>query len=500
MKSSGKPSTSNIKSDNQTNNMLPYDLEMEEVVLGALLINGNAYDRISEILSPECFYGREHKMIFSAIQELARKNQPIDLLQVREQLQLDGNLQEIGGEYFLAKIGNSTSSSAHIVHHANIVHQKFVLRQVINFCSIAESAAYAQQQTPDQILQQIESDFFNLAVSNTKTDFRDMKSILTETVDDIQATSNRKGMSGVSSGFPSIDYCTNGWQKSDLVILAARPAMGKTAFLLSMALNMIKKGVPVGIFSLEMSSQQLMKRLISNATNLNAKDISNGNLNPLDFAILNKSVTQLYDMPLYIDETGHLNIFDLATKARRLVKEHQIKILFIDYLQLIHAESKTINNREQEVSTISRSLKALAKELNIPIIALSQLNRGVESRTGENKKPMLSDLRESGSIEQDADMVIMLHRPEYYGIMEDERGNSNVGLAEVIIAKNRNGATGIVKMKFEANFIRFRELDDSTGRGFEIQNNPDNVQSIPESEIEVNESDKNEGEDTNTPF
>lgn len=276
------------------------------------------------------------------------------------------------------------------------------------------------------------------------------------------AANKEEGLSGLQTGFTDLDRMTSGWQNSDLVIIAARPAMGKTAFVLSMAKNMaVNYKYPIAVFSLEMANVQLVNRLIVNTCEIPGEKIKNGRLELHEWKQLDTKITELYDAPLFLDDTPSLSVFELRTKARRLVREHGVKMIIIDYLQLMNASGSGHGNRQEEVSTISRSLKGLAKELNIPIIALSQLNRGVEGRTGaEGKRPQLSDLRESGAIEQDADMVCFIHRPEYYKILDDGNGNSLVGLAEIIIAKHRNGATGDVTLRFKSEFARFQNVND----------------------------------------
>ena len=283
-----------------------------------------------------------------------------------------------------------------------------------------------------------------------------------------KAANQKEGLSGLRTGFHDLDKITSGWQNSDLIIIAARPAMGKTAFVLSMAKNMaVNFNIPVALFSLEMSNVQLVNRLIVNVCEIPGDKIKSGQLENYEWEQLDFKIKELYDAPIYVDDTPSLSIFELRTKARRLVREHDVKAIIIDYLQLMNASGMNFGSREQEVSTISRSLKGLAKELNIPIIALSQLNRGVESRQGaEGKRPQLADLRESGAIEQDADMVCFIHRPEYYKITEDERGNSLIGLAEIIIAKHRNGAVGDVRLRFKSEFAKFMNIDDDVPREF----------------------------------
>jgi replicative DNA helicase len=317
-------------------------------------------------------------------------------------------------------------------------------------------------------MQDAEGGLFEISQRNVKKDYTQINPVIEEALQLIQAAANRPdGLSGIGSGFKDLDKITSGWQRSDLVIIAARPAMGKTAFVLSMAKNIADSETPVAIFSLEMSNVQLVNRLLINICEISGEKIKNGNLAPYEWEQLHHKVRNLFDIPIYIDDTPSLSVFELNTKARRLVKEHDVKCIIVDYLQLMNASGMHFGSREQEVSTISRSLKQLAKELNIPIIALSQLNRGVEGRTGaDGKRPQLSDLRESGAIEQDADMVLFIHRPEYYKITEDSQGNSLLGIAEIIIAKHRNGATGDIRLRFRSELAKFQSLSEEYGKSF----------------------------------
>ena len=438
----------------------PNDKRIEDAVLGALLIDCNAFSRVCEKLIPDCFYTKENRLVYAAIEQLGHENKPIDIISVTDFLQKNGELEEIGGPFKITSLAQAANTSAHIEYHAQLVFDKYVARRIITFCAETEKAAYQEKYPVQDLLQNVESELYKLSLNSTKRDFRNMQDMLMSTMKEIEASAQMNGLCGVPSGFTALDNLGGGWQKSDLIIVAARPAMGKTAFALSMAKNMLEQGRPVAIFSLEMSTEQLMKRLITNVTGIPGNVLRYGKLDPMDWNILNKKIKELNSMKLFIDDSASANIFEIATKARRLVKEHGVECIFVDYLQLIHAEGKTINNREQEVSTISRTLKQLAKELNIPIIALSQLNRGVEARTGDNKRPVLSDLRESGAIEQDADMVLLLHRPEYYGLTMDENGNSLIGIAEIIVAKNRNGKTGPVLLKFKGELMKFTDVEN----------------------------------------
>ena len=355
------------------------------------------------------------------------------------------------------------ASSAHIEYHARIIAQKYLARELITFTSGIQSKAFDETLDVDDLMQEAEGKLFEISQRNMKKDYTQINPVISEAYQLIQkAAARADGLSGLESGFTKLDKMTSGWQNSDLIIIAARPAMGKTAFVLSMAKNIaVNFRNPVALFSLEMSNVQLVNRLISNVCEIPSEKIKSGQLAAYEWQQLDYKLKDLIDAPLYVDDTPSLSVFELRTKARRLVREHGVRIIIIDYLQLMNASGMAFGSRQEEVSTISRSLKGLAKELNIPIIALSQLNRGVENREGiEGKRPQLSDLRESGAIEQDADMVCFIHRPEYYKIFQDDHGNDLRGMAEIIIAKHRNGAVGDVLLRFKGEYTRFQNPDD----------------------------------------
>ncbi len=442
----------------------PQALDIERAVLGALLIDKDAYPVVCEILYPESFYEPRNQMIFEAIRQLSMAESPVDVLTVTEQLARNGHLEEAGGPAYIAEISSRVATSAHVEYHARIVAQKFLARQLIQFSGDIQTKAFDETIDVDELMQHAEGALFELSQKNMKKDYTQIDPVVDQAVKVIQkAAANTDGLTGVSSGYYGLDDKTSGWQESDLIIVAGRPAMGKTAFALSMAKNIAADNrIPIAFFSLEMSNVQLVNRLISNACEIEGKKILNGQLRADEWDRLDKRVGTLLGAPLYVDDTPGLSVFELRTKARRLVKEHGVKIIMIDYLQLMNANGMRFSSRQEEVSTISRSLKGLAKELNIPIIALSQLNRGVESREGlEGKRPQLSDLRESGAIEQDADMVLFVHRPEYYHIYKDDNGNDLRGKAEIIIAKHRKGATGDVLLTFRGEYTRFENPEDN---------------------------------------
>ena len=424
----------------------PQARELEVAVLGALMLEKDAYSIVSEILKPECFYEKAHEKIFSAIVDLAVSQRPVDMLTVTEQLRRRGELEDVGGPVYIAQLTSQVASSAHIEYHARIIAQKYLARELISFAAQVENSAFDETIDVDDLMQEAEGKLFEISQRNVKKDVTQINPVIKDALEMLERAANQKeGLSGLRTGFGGLDKITSGWQDSDLVIIAARPAMGKTAFVLSMAKNMaVDFNIPVALFSLEMSNVQLVNRLIVNVCEIPGEKIKSGRLEGYEWQQLDFKIKELYDAPIYIDDTPSLSVFELRTKARRLVREHGIKCIIIDYLQLMNASGMNFGSREQEVSMISRSLKGLAKELNIPIIALSQLNRGVEARQGvEGKRPQLADLRESGAIEQDADMVCFIHRPEYY-----------------IIAKHRNGATGDVRLRFKSEYAKFMNIED----------------------------------------
>lgn len=439
----------------------PQAPELEQAVIGALLIETEAYAQVSEILKPECFYDVRHRYIYEAISRLNINQKPSDIFTVVDELERMGVLEESGGRYYVTQLSGMVSSSAHIVYHARIIAQKSLARQLITYTSNIQTKAFDPTQDVDELMQEAEGNLFSLSQQNLKKDYTQIDPVISEAYAMLQKAASRSdGLSGISSGFKDLDKMTSGWQESDLVILAARPAMGKTAFALSMAKNIaIDQGIPLAFFSLEMSNVQLMNRVISNVTEIESEKLKTGQLKPEEWQRVDGRMKQLLGKPLFLDDTPSLSVFELLTKARRLVREHGVKIIMIDYLQLMNASGMSYGSRQEEVSTISRALKGLAKELGIPILALSQLNRSVENRPDGDKRPQLSDLRESGAIEQDADMVCFIHRPEYYKIYTDANGRDLRGMAEIIIAKHRNGAVGDVLLSFRGQFTRFQDRD-----------------------------------------
>lgn len=444
--------------------MQPRDKDLEEAVLGALMLEKDAYTVVCDILKPESFYEPANQKVYEAIQHLGAAQQPIDMLTVVERLRHEGTLDEVGGPVFISELTSKVASGAHVEYHARIVAQKYLARELISFASQIEAKAFDESNDVDDLLQDAESRLFEISQRNVKKDVTQIDPVISQAIQQIESAANRtSGLSGLESGYHDLDKLTSGWQRSDLIIIAARPAMGKTAFVLSMAKNMaISYNIPVAIFSLEMSNLQLVNRLISNTCELESEKIKSGRLTQMEWDQLMSRIKHLYSAPLYIDDTPSLSVFELRTKARRLVREHNVQFIIIDYLQLMNASGMKYGSREQEVSMISRNLKQLAKELNIPIVALSQLNRSVESRT-DGKRPQLSDLRESGAIEQDADIVCFIHRPEYYLRSDtDANGNDIRGLAEFIVAKHRSGSVDDIKMRFKAKYARFENWGEES--------------------------------------
>ena len=437
----------------------PQAKELEEVVLGAMMVEKSAVNAVIDVLQPESFYVEAYGEVFRAIQTLFNNSEPIDLLTVTEQLRKEGKLDMLGGSHRVASLTSRVASSANVEFHARIIAQKHIQRELIRVSNAIIEKAYDETSDVFDLLDEAESKLFEVAEGNIRKSYESMSTVMRQALDDIEAARNNEdGVSGVPSGFHDLDKITGGWQRSDMIVLAARPGMGKTAFVLSMARNMaVDHDIPVAVFSLEMSAVQLVQRLISSETEINSDKFRKGNLEEHEYQQLHSRCGKLSKAPLFIDDTPGLNIFELRAKCRRLKAQHGIDMVIIDYLQLMSAGSDK-GNREQEISSISRSIKGIAKELDVPIIALSQLSRNVETRGGD-KRPLLSDLRESGAIEQDADIVAFIYRAEYYGITEHPDGIDTAGLGELILAKHRHGALDTIKMKFVKNLAKFANYD-----------------------------------------
>lgn len=438
----------------------PQAPDLEEAVLGAMMLEQNALTNVIDLLSVGVFYKEAHQKIFGAIHSLFSKSEPVDILTVTQELKKRGELELVGGAYYISMLTNRIASGANVEFHARIVIQKFIQRELIRISSEIIKESYEDSTDVFDTLDRAEKELFAVSETNLRRNYLDMHALVKEAIDQIEKAKNQEGnISGIPSGFTALDRVTAGWQRSDLIVLAARPGMGKTAFVLSMARNMaVDHNKPTAIFSLEMSGVQLVTRLIASETGLAADKLKKGQLEQYEWQQLNARIGNLTAAPLFIDDTPALNIFELRAKCRRLKAQHDIQLVIIDYLQLMSGGNDNRGNREQEISNISRSMKSLAKELKIPVIALSQLSRAVETRGG-SKKPVLSDLRESGAIEQDADMVLFIYRPEYYDLMVDEDGNSTEGLAQLIIAKHRNGALETVPLRFIAKYAKFTDYD-----------------------------------------
>ncbi len=450
----------------------PQAIELEQAVLGALMIDNESLSDAIDSLKTEYFYAPKHQKIFEAIINLFNNTQPVDILTVAEELKRLESLKDIGGLVYISELTNNVASASNTEFHARIIAEKFIKRSLINISRRISNDAFDDAIDIFDLLNNAESELFTVTEGTLRKSYDKMSSLIKGALENIEVLRNKEdGLSGIPTGFSNLDRVTSGWQKSDLIICAARPGMGKTALALTMARNIaVDYETPIGFFSLEMSSEQLVNRLIASEAELNASKLRKGDLADHEMVQLHEKIKQLSEAPIFIDDTPALTIFELRAKARRLVKNHGVKIIMIDYLQLMNSGSNS-GNREQEISTISRSLKGIAKELKIPVVALSQVNRGVENRTGVgSKRPMLSDLRESGAIEQDADIVTFIYRPEYYKIYEWDNGDDSRGQGELIIAKHRNGSLSNIRLKFIDEFAKFSDLDYFEENSFHNEN------------------------------
>jgi len=438
----------------------PQAIPLEEAVLGAIMIDKDGFPSIIEILRKESFYLEKNQEIFSVMSDLFGKSQPIDLLTVHESLKKSGKLDEVGGISYLMELTNKVGSAANIEFHARIIAQKFIQRELIRVSTQTIHEAFEDTKDVLELLDDTERGLYEITDNNLNSGYESLASLAIKAQKEIEAVSQKGSeMTGVTTGFPALDKMTNGWQPSDLIIVAARPGMGKTAFTLSLAKNAAEAGRGIAFFSLEMASVQLVQRLISMEAEINSGKLRNGQMEEYEWRKLHAAVEKLSQVPIYIDDTPAINIFELRAKCRRLKQNHNISMIVIDYLQLMAgAPNDKRGNREQEISSISRALKGLAKELHVPVIALSQLSRAVESRGGE-KRPQLSDLRESGAIEQDADIVTFIYRPGYYGVGEGDL-DTPTDLTEIILAKHRNGGLGTVQLRFVPHFVKFEDPGD----------------------------------------
>lgn len=434
----------------------PQAVEVEMAVLGAMMLEKGALAKAIEILDENTFYKPAHQRIFAAMIALFERSEPVDLITLIEELRRRGELEKVGSELYITELTTKVTSAANMEYHAHIVLEKALMRQLIISSSEMIGRAYNETEDALDLLDEAEQKIFQISEQRMKKSFVSMNTAVHSTMEMLESIHGKhSGVTGVPAGFPELDNLTGGFQKSDLIIVAGRPSQGKTAFVLSLARNAsVIHDVPIGFFSLEMSSQQLVLRLICAEARVDAHSVRTGRLPEDEWRKLSTSVGKLYKAKIFIDDTPALTVLEVRAKARRLKAEHNVGLIVVDYLQLMQGP-KNVNSREQEISTISRSLKALAKELDIPVIALSQLNRAVEARN--DKRPMLADLRESGAIEQDADVVMFVHRPEMYGINEED-GVSTEGQAEIIIGKQRNGPTGSARLAFIKQYARFEKL------------------------------------------
>ncbi len=443
----------------------PQSIDLERSVLGAMLIDKRGVDEVIDILEPLNFYLPEHQEIYSAIIELFQAGDPIDILTVSNKLRTRGTLKPVGGHYYLVELSNLVATAAHIEYHARIILQMYVKRRLIEISGEISEKAFDDEVDVLNLLDEAEKKIFEVSQGSLKKGSVGISSVVTDVKKQLEELAKQEGLSGIPTGFNILDEYTSGWQNGDLIIVAARPGMGKTAFVLTMARNIaVDHNIPVAIFNLEMTSAQLIKRLFSIETKIPAEKFRSGKLSEAEWTLLNNKMDLISNAPIYINDSSMLSIFDIRAQARRMKSQFDIQLLVIDYLQLVHAQTggKQNFNREQEISTISRNLKSLAKELDIPVIALSQLSRKVEERkdAAGHKRPQLSDLRESGAIEQDADIVSFIYRPEYYKIETWEDDTPTENQAEFIIAKHRNGKTGNIRLRFDPQFGRFSDLND----------------------------------------
>ena len=456
-------------------NKPPQALDVEEAVLGALLVEPNCVDEAMEELSPSCFYSEKHRMVYEAIVRLVNEHEVPELLSVSEQLRKDGNLEIVGGPVALVQLTQRIGAAAHIEFYIKILKQKCIQRELITASYTILKDAYDDSVNVDDLIDTAQTKVFAAVQNNVKKDVQDIGSVINKALTEIEKLQETTGLSGVPSGFPSLDKITLGWQPSDMIILAARPSVGKTAFVLNVARNaVVDHHKPVAFFSLEMPAIQLVKRMMVSETGLSADKIKGGiKLEPYEWTQLEHKLKDLSKAPLYIDDTPSLPVMEFRSKAKRLVKQKGVKLIIVDYLQLMQGPAELRGFREQEVAAISRTLKATAKELNVPIIALSQLSRSAVTRQGSNNRPQLNDLRESGSIEQDADMVVFIHRADYQGLSDNP---DDVGKTLIIIAKHRNGEIGDIPMTFRHGEVRFVDNEESL---VNFAGNMDNFQGDP---------------------
>lgn len=441
-------------------NKPPQALDLEEAVLGAMLVEPSIVEETMDELSPACFYAPKHKLIYEAMASLVSRHDPLDVVTVTQELRSKGKLEEVGGPVFLADLSTNIGAAAHIEYYVRILKQKNIQRELISASCDILKQAYDESVNVDDLMDLAESKIFAAVQDSEKKDVQEVGALINDALDEMQKMQGHTGCTGVRSGFAKLDAVTMGWQKSDLIILAARPSVGKTAFALNVARNAaVEDNIPVAVFSLEMSAIQLVKRLMVTESGFSGEKIKGGvKLEKYEWEELDIKLRALSKAPIYIDDTPGLPIMEFRNKAKRLVKQKGVRLIVIDYLQLMQGPQELKGLREQEVAAVSRMLKLTAKELNVPIIALSQLSRNSVQRTGSNGKPQLSDLRESGSIEQDADIVIFIHRADFLGLSDNPEDKEK---AQIILAKHRNGAVGEIDMRYKADRIKFYDTDDT---------------------------------------
>lgn len=478
----------------QMGKIMPHSIELEEAILGAILIDKNALPAVLDIIRLEVFYKPAHQRIYEVIIELFQKSQGIDILTVHDALKKSGSLDEVGGQNYIVELSNKVGSAANIEFHARILVQKYIQRELIRVSSGIIKDSYEDTKEVFELLDDAEKSLYDITDQNLNTAYEKLGGLAAKVQKEIEEMSMKEeGLTGISTGFEELDSILSGWQPSDLVILAARPGMGKTAFALSLARNAALAGHATAIFSLEMSKMQLTQRLLAMDSEINSRNIRNGKLDEYEWKKLHQAVERMSEIDVYIDDTPGINIFELRAKCRRMKQNHGIELIIIDYLQLMTSgPNESRGNREQEISSISRALKGMAKELDVPVITLSQLSRAVETRGGD-KRPQLSDLRESGAIEQDADIVSFVYRPDYYDMGQDFDGPRD--LAEIIISKHRNGALGTVELKFIKELTKFVEMDNPLFPN--IDNSPD---PLGASNVITKPSKMNGNNDVDIPF
>jgi replicative DNA helicase len=477
----------------------PNAADLEEAVLGAMMLEKNAYTSVLEILKPEAFFKLENRIIYNVCKDLFEQGDPIDILTVTNELRKRGELDSVGGAYYITQLTNRVSSAANVEFHARVIAEKHIQRELIRIGDEIRTEANEESADALGLLDTAQQKIFEVSEGTISRDVEKIDDVLKKALKNLESIKEHENtLTGIPSGFVELDRETSGWQKSDLIIIAARPGMGKTAFALTVARNAsVEFGKSIAVFSLEMSSEQLVGRLISGETEIISQKMRNGDLTDQEWERLNTKITKLADAKMFIDDTPGISVFELKAKCRRLKAQQDIDMIIIDYLQLMRGEeSKGQGNREQEIGYISRSLKGLAKELQIPVIALAQLSRAVEVRGG-TKKPMLSDLRESGSIEQDADMVMFLYRPEYYQLTEFEDGMPTQGLAEIMLAKHRHGAVRDFRVRFQGEFAKFADID---GIGMPNQGGDFSFSEDQGIQTITLQSRMNDGDDNDVPF